>query len=80
MNTTDLFDRCRADVPLHELTDAELEIELRRGTPGAETEHSVRIYCRRLGITDLASVLPSWKLTGSGPQPSQFGETRHAEF
>lgn len=46
--------------PLEELTGLELAQAIREGRPGALTEESLRIYCRRLNITDRRRVMPAW--------------------
>ncbi|MCZ7604845.1 MAG: hypothetical protein M5U25_01980 [Planctomycetota bacterium] len=48
--------------PLEDLTDVELAQAIREGRPGAMTEECLRIYARKLGITDRRRVTPDWML------------------
>jgi hypothetical protein len=46
--------------PLENLTDLELAQAIREGRPGAMTEECLRVYMRKLGITDRRRVMPDW--------------------
>lgn len=45
--------------PLEELTDVELAQAIREGRPGAMTEECLRVYMRKLGITDRRVIEPA---------------------
>jgi hypothetical protein len=45
--------------PLEDLTDLELAQAIREGRPGAMTEECLRVYMRKLGITDRRVIEPA---------------------
>lgn len=56
-------------------SEAELAEALAAGHPQAETEHTNRIYARKLGIIDRRNVMPAWAGGIAKPQ-TQAGPVR----